>query len=90
MSDRLKLVCANKKDIVLESEVQEVQDNEINEDIYHEINNIPQNKKSERCGPACENGHEPTGGHIYYICKKYVHASEKCSIPVGEERYGQK
>lgn len=39
--------------------------------------------------PVCENGDKPTGAHKCDICKKAVHAIDECSVPLGEEGYGQ-
>lgn len=40
--------------------------------------------------PVCANGDKPTGPHVCYICKNAVHAIDACSMPIGEEGYGQK
>lgn len=39
---------------------------------------------------ACSNGNKPEGAHKCVTCHKSVHALEGCSVPVGEEGYGQK
>lgn len=39
--------------------------------------------------PVCANGDEPTDAHECDICKKAVHAIDGCSVPLGEEGYGQ-
>lgn len=38
---------------------------------------------------VCANEDKPTGAHKCYICHKNVHAIDACSIPYGEEGYGQ-
>lgn len=87
MSGRLKLVRAETEDISLEN-APEVQSNDINQNNFNKT--TTQKKNPEKRCPACANEDEPTGGHTCYVCKKYVHALNECSLPIGEEGYGQK
>lgn len=87
MSGRIKIANVNTQEIMLRDTM------ELEKDIhYSEENNeiVGQNNiRSEKKCPAWENGHEPTDGHTCYVCKKYVHALDGCSISIGEEGYGQ-
>lgn len=84
MSGRLKIAHAKTQEVTLRDTI-EIPD--INED-SNQI--IEQNyTRNEKPCPACKNGHKPTGSHTCYVCKKYVHALDGCSIPFGEEGYGQ-
>lgn len=44
---------------------------------------------SDNSCPACKNNDKPSGAHACYLCKKHVHALPQCSLPFGEEGYGQ-
>lgn len=87
MSGRIKIANVNTQEIISKDRV------ELEKDIHNneEDNEIvgQNNVRSEKRCLACENGHEPTGGHTCYVCKKYVHALDGCSMSIGEEEgYG--
>lgn len=86
MSGRIKIANVNTREIMLRDTI------ELEKDVHDKENNeiVGQNNiRSEKECPACANGHEPTGGHTCYVCKKYVHALDGCSISIGEEGYEQ-
>lgn len=66
ISGRLKIIRANIENIPVEN-APGTQDN-INQNKNYKI--ITQNK-NQGC-PACENGHEPTGGHTCYVKNIYM------------------
>lgn len=52
------------------------------------INLSSDNLLNKSC-PACQNKDMPSGAHVCYLCKTYVHALPQCSLPIGDEGYNQ-